>query len=801
MSFDGYDIFTDDVSIKQKGIELGHKITWIEEYFGYANNTVYQIQESAIKRTKIIEEHLKEVKLNHTSLIDGLKTDIMSRLIFLDEIKIILEIRQNVLFLFSGLLYQSFGILDVAQKLGYTNEGVWDIVDAKLVQVTFESKAASDYKYLFQIEEDSIKVEEAVELNKFVEEKLKHITIDEKQYPAHAFFLTDNAWDLYLNPIYPILEKFRSEKTPFVIFTLDTESTTHLQKRGYTVYSIYTDLHEILYKVVERIPLPTEDDVRKYIDSKYFDIIDKLIKNIKKLQSELNISTASKLDAHEINVLRSETSEIETYSSAIKTQSGRHIGESGFSITEKIYFWIARNYPTYSKYSIVRVCGSLSSPLFAKLGKKIEEKRKQEEIKRKELLEKIKKRQSEKRIELEKRINIIQDIQKSQINEKNQNKFDEVQILSSEKKLQLAKEIEQFRKIQLRKEKEFEDEMRRNRFTSAQKILVDFFEKSHTIPKESDILLDCLAKIINNDTNVLYLARIVGAVILLDKIFERFRFKKILVSSGGSPDIDLVCSVAKKHVVQSYVMTIHPYEEYNPFYKMILNADKIFVAGERLKQEFQHLGFSEDRLLITGNPKFDYLNKKFADHILSDISDKRLVIVANSRWNDNDEQWMSDLIKYCNQRGLNVLIKIHPVYRNWKQDLNQEKIKKINELCSGLKYNITLDADLSDLLPKAALLITEFSWTGFEASLCDVPLIVTNFFNKEYSQYSLQYDKEKIALYAKNTTELFECIKQILEDEDTQIRLKKAREILNMGFNYLNDGKAAERIYDILTRD
>jgi hypothetical protein len=84
--------------------------------------------------------------------------------------------------------------------------------------------------------------------------------------------------------------------------------------------------------------------------------------------------------------------------------------------------------------------------------------------------------------------------------------------------------------------------------------------------------------------------------------------------------------------------------------------------------------------------------------------------------------------------------------------------------------------------------------------LFDVPLIVTNFFNKKYSKYSLQYDREKIALYAENTEKLFECMEKILDSKEVQDKLKEARTILNAGFNYLNDGRAAERIFQILTK-
>ena len=128
-------------------------------------------------------------------------------------------------------------------------------------------------------------------------------------------------------------------------------------------------------------------------------------------------------------------------------------------------------------------------------------------------------------------------------------------------------------------------------------------------------------------------------------------------------------------------------------------------------------------------------------------------------------------------------------------------IQKIKEKCANLKYDITIDKDFPTLLSQAAVLITEFSWTGFEGSLFDVPLIVTNLQGKSYSDYALLYHKEGIALYATTLIELFDCLSRILNDYQTQEKLKEARKKLNYDFNYLNDGRAAQRIFKLLTAE
>ena len=251
-------------------------------------------------------------------------------------------------------------------------------------------------------------------------------------------------------------------------------------------------------------------------------------------------------------------------------------------------------------------------------------------------------------------------------------------------------------------------------------------------------------------------------------------------------------------------MTIQPYEEKTPIHKIILNADKIFVAGNRLKKELQELGHNEENLIVTGNPKFDSHNKIKNMIELNQINNtnpisKKLVVIANTRWNDWDIEIIPEIIRYCNENNLDIIVKAHPVYKKWKHDLHQEMIKKIDEKCKGLTYEISIDVKLTELLPKTSILLTEYSWAGFEASLFDIPIVVTNFAKINYSSYSLVFHKEKIALYAESLKEVFDCIDKILHDKKIQRNLEDARKKLNYDFNYLNDGNAAKRIHQIIT--
>jgi CDP-glycerol glycerophosphotransferase (TagB/SpsB family) len=87
------------------------------------------------------------------------------------------------------------------------------------------------------------------------------------------------------------------------------------------------------------------------------------------------------------------------------------------------------------------------------------------------------------------------------------------------------------------------------------------------------------------------------------------------------------------------------------------------------------------------------------------------------------------------------------------------------------------------------------STVGFEASLHDIPLIVTNMNNQKYHDLAFGYQKEKAALYATNLQELFNSILQIIDDSKVRKRLQKFQNKLNLNLNHINDGKATERVF------
>ena len=161
---------------------------------------------------------------------------------------------------------------------------------------------------------------------------------------------------------------------------------------------------------------------------------------------------------------------------------------------------------------------------------------------------------------------------------------------------------------------------------------------------------------------------------------------------------------------------------------------------------------------------------------------------------------MSNLIKFCNRHNFEVVIKIHPSYKITVDGISQNKIKMIDETCKGLKYHISYDMNIYELLAASDLLITEYSNIGVEASFLEKPIVIVNFLKEDTNLYPERLDKYGAAMYVEEYSKLEDIILEILNKNMHLDALKEARKIVYEKHNAYNDGKAAERICNLLTK-
>ncbi len=305
------------------------------------------------------------------------------------------------------------------------------------------------------------------------------------------------------------------------------------------------------------------------------------------------------------------------------------------------------------------------------------------------------------------------------------------------------------------------------------------------------------------------LYRSIALIIISDHIFNKIPFKAIIAAADGEMLERIAINVARNYSVPSFSILPAAIEPI-PIFSDWFSADKIFVHGKNGEDNLTKLGYSKTRIELTGNPKYDNFKKfdknksksKLAKNYSIDIT-KKMIVVAMSRWEKDDEIWLSNFIKFCNENNFEVIIKLHPRYKTMEHDLSEGKIKEIKNKCKNLKFYISYDYDLYTLLSAADVIITDFSNVGIEAILFDKTLVTVNFDNTNFQKYpnKTAFAKSNASIYVENFNELEKVLLEINNNKFDYQELKQGRQALTYSYNFLNDGKATQRIYKILTKN
>ncbi len=278
----------------------------------------------------------------------------------------------------------------------------------------------------------------------------------------------------------------------------------------------------------------------------------------------------------------------------------------------------------------------------------------------------------------------------------------------------------------------------------------------------------------------------------LNNLFEYSKPKLIITHGEGQKKNNIIINLSKKYGIKS-VFAMHGSFGLNYLYGHLL-SDKIAVYGHKYKDILTNLGNESDKISITGNPAWDYLIKEeFKNEKLSNLNlphDKNIIILATMIF---PFELRNNLV-YPTIKALthlpdcHLVIKLHP----------EEKPDFYKELINQYKLNATIVDDLSLLHPlikMSKLVIISNSTVGLEALILDKPLIDVNLTKMPFYQ---DYVKESVALGVRNEDNLLPAIKSILEDKTVRKNLEKNRKRYVYEHAYKMDGKAAERVTNLI---
>jgi UDP-N-acetylglucosamine 2-epimerase len=229
---------------------------------------------------------------------------------------------------------------------------------------------------------------------------------------------------------------------------------------------------------------------------------------------------------------------------------------------------------------------------------------------------------------------------------------------------------------------------------------------------------------------------------------------------------------------------------------------KIAVFGSADKELFVSEGVSPESIVVTGNPKFDYLFPAKWNGSKSKIcqrwgipEDKDIVLlltayfVEDGLWTSKQrEQFITAICQATSKLPQSKLvIKLHPTLE--KEADYQQIIKELAEppiICQNVP--------LPELLHACTLAITITSTAGLEAMAVGKPLVIANFFGDE----TLFDEKSGVTIINKEE-DLLPALESILHQGLSE-EVKEAASKFVYQHAYVQDGKAATRIADLIVQ-
>jgi len=222
-------------------------------------------------------------------------------------------------------------------------------------------------------------------------------------------------------------------------------------------------------------------------------------------------------------------------------------------------------------------------------------------------------------------------------------------------------------------------------------------------------------------------------------------------------------------------------------------VDKVTVWGDSSKKQLINKNTSKEKIVITGAPQFDDLALRNIPLNKNDI--KKLGINPNKKLIFLTTQPVSDMkdiatgvckaVKSIPRTQL--VMKLHP--SEYSMNIYKKIAKK-----EGVNAIITKKY-LYPLLNACDLLITHHSTTGMEAMILDKSVITINLTGKPDI---MPYAESGAAIGVYKPEDIKPAIKSVLEDKDVRKKLAKKAKLFIYDQCYKMDGKASERIVNLI---
>jgi CDP-glycerol glycerophosphotransferase (TagB/SpsB family) len=261
--------------------------------------------------------------------------------------------------------------------------------------------------------------------------------------------------------------------------------------------------------------------------------------------------------------------------------------------------------------------------------------------------------------------------------------------------------------------------------------------------------------------------------------------KLIIILGEGHSHHHLAFYLTKKNGKKvQFLFAMHGSFGDYPLYENLF-SDKIALYGRHYGELLVKMKNSPNKMVVTGNPAWDYLATKKIN--LNNFGDKKIILLAATNM-PNERDYLANLVISTLARlpEYQLIIKLHPE----EETIYYERLLQ--------KYKIKAEIfteQLHSLILISSVVITAYSTVGLESLLLNKPVIDVNLTNKPFYQ---DYVEKGVALGIRKEEDLLPAIKSILEDETVRQKLEKNRKKYIYEHAYKQDGKAAERVVKLI---
>jgi UDP-N-acetylglucosamine 2-epimerase len=220
------------------------------------------------------------------------------------------------------------------------------------------------------------------------------------------------------------------------------------------------------------------------------------------------------------------------------------------------------------------------------------------------------------------------------------------------------------------------------------------------------------------------------------------------------------------------------------------------VYGDEYKRILIREGhYPRSSIEVTGSQRFDEIIKKQAMFKKQGIYRKfgikkqKIVLLVTSPVPENEIMTRAVFNTMKKFPDIQLIVKLHPLeadklYRNLLKETGSNAI-------------ITTETDIYELLNACEIMITHLSTVGLEAMILDKPVITINISGKPDP---VDYARKKAALGVYREQDLVLAIENLLKNRGMLKELKKNRDKYVYETTYKKDGKATERVAELIER-